>query len=88
MLGQIVLANINYLDIIIFLQIVHRRLGWGESNRELVPFRFARACLRARGLVAPWNSIAEVAITLFSFSFWVDELSLFLSPHPKPPIQL
>ena len=51
------------------LWIIHdRRLG-GESNGEIVSFLFVRACVRACGLVAEWNSNPKDRAP-FSLSLW------------------
>ena len=62
----------------------NRRLG-GESNREIVSFRVVRAFLRARGLVALWNSMPKLRAYLFPFPLWGAELSLFPFGAPSFP---
>ena len=59
----------------------HRRLR-GESNQEIVWFRFVCACALARGLVAYLTSISKVTAYLVPFSFRTAELSL------SPPCKL
>ena len=57
-----------------------------ESNQEIVPLRFVRACVRAHNLVAEWNSNLKdiVCISLFllaqpsyQFSFVSDVYKMY-----------
>ena len=44
--------------------------GWGgESNREIVSFRFVRSCVRARGLVVEWYFASNPGRPLSRFPF-------------------
>ena len=56
----------------------------GESNREVVSFRFVSfvcAGRRTRGLVAKWSSSPIKGTHFFLFPFCHGELSLFPSPN-------
>ena len=48
-----------------------------EPNQEFVQFRFARSCVRARGLAAYWNSISKAGADVFPFPVCHSELSFF-----------
>ena len=70
--------------------VINRRLG-GESSREIVSCRAARACVRAIWLpsgvrsqkwLPPFSLFPLWPAELSLVGFWGDELSLFPSPHP------
>ena len=46
-------ARLEKTDFHVYVYICVGGLG-GESNREIVSFRFVRTCVRARGLAAYW----------------------------------
>ena len=53
-----------------------RRLG-GESNREIVSFRFVRSCVRARGVDVRWMQSGNRPVAAFRFPFSHNGFSLF-----------
>ena len=65
--------SMDYLQISIMIG------SWGESNREIVSFRFVRACV----LSAWWNSSPQVGTTLFPYT-----VLSFLFTFSPPPILL
>ena len=59
-----------------------RRLG-GDSNQEIVSCRAMRACVRARGLVAQWNSIPKEVAPISPFPFMGRRFSFFPFGSPN-----
>jgi len=56
---------------------MYQRLG-GESNWEIVLFRYTRSCVRARGLVVTWKSHEIVGLHPSLSHFRGDPFSLSL----------
>ena len=55
---------------------LNRRLG-GESNREIVSFRFVRSCVRARGVDVRWMQNEKRNVAAFPFPFSPCGIPLF-----------
>ena len=62
---------------VIYIYIILSEVGGSETNREIVSFRFVRACVCARGLVVEWNFGSVYGLCPLPFPFCRERFSLF-----------